>query len=153
MRVAIVALCCGMAVLGEPRDPAQAQATDPCGWIGVAVSPMTSAFATSLGMVQPYGAIFGAPDPGSPAAHAGIQAGDVIISINGMNIDKASDFASMIAAMAPETIVDLATYRNGQPLELHVTLASGKCPRAQHGGLPVLARQSWAIRHMPLRNV
>ena len=147
MRVAIgaIALFCGIALLDEPRGPAttaRAQVTDPCGWIGVAVSPITSAFANSLGMVQPYGAIFEQPEPGSPAAHAGIQPGDVITSINGTNIDKASDFATMIAAFAPQTIVHLATYRDGQRMELDVMLGAGKCPRAQHGGLPVLARQS-----------
>jgi S1-C subfamily serine protease len=140
-----IALFCGMALFGEPCDcatRAQAQAIDPCGWIGVAVSPITSAFANSLGMVQPYGAIFEQPDPGSPAAHEGIRAGDVIVSMNGTNIEKASDFATMIAEMAPETIVHLATYRDGQPMEFHVMLGSGKCPHAQHGGLPVLARES-----------
>jgi len=147
MRVAIgaIALFCGMALLGIPcgvAPRAQAQGADLCGWIGVAVSPMTSAFANSLGMVQPYGAIFEQPEPGSPAAHAGIQAGDAITSVNGTNIEKASDFAKMIAEIAPETIVHLATFRDGQPMELHVMLGSGKCPRAQHGGLPVLARQS-----------
>jgi serine protease Do len=136
MRVAIgaIALFCGMALLGEPRGPvtsAQAQGADGCGWIGVGVNPMTSAFASSLGMVQPYGAIFERPEPGSPAAHAGIQAGDVLTSLNGRNIDKASDFATMIAAMAPETIIHLATFRDGQPIELHVVLGTGKCPRAQ----------------------
>jgi S1-C subfamily serine protease len=70
------------------------------------------------------------------------QIGDVITSINGTNIDEASDFAKMIAGMAPETIVHLATYRDGQPMELQLMLGSGKCPRAQHGGLPVVARQS-----------
>jgi serine protease Do len=135
MRVAIgaIALFCGMALLGEPRGPAtraQAQGAD-CGWIGVAVSPMTAAFANSLGMVEPYGAIFEAPEPGSPAAHAGIQAGDVITSINGATIERSSDFAAMIAQMAPETIVHLATYRDGQRIELPVVLGSGKCPRAQ----------------------
>jgi membrane-associated protease RseP (regulator of RpoE activity) len=147
MRVVIgaIALFCGMALLGEPRGPAtraQAQATDLCGWLGVAVSPMTSAFAASLGMVQPYGAIFEQPEPGSPAAHAGIRAGDVITSVNGTNIDKASDFAKMIAGMAPETIVYLATYRDSQPMELQITLGSGKCPPAQDGSLSVLAFQS-----------
>jgi predicted metalloprotease with PDZ domain len=147
MRVAIgaFALFCGMALLGEPlalATPAQAQATDPCGWIGVAVGPMTSAFAASLGMVEPYGAIFEQPEPGSPAAHAGIQAGDVIVSINGTNIEKVGDFAKIIAEMAPETIVHLATFRDGQRMERHVMLGSGRCPRTQHGSLPVLARQS-----------
>ena len=42
---------------------------DLCGWIGVAVSPMTAAFAESLGMAEPYGAIFEQPEPGSPAIH------------------------------------------------------------------------------------
>jgi S1-C subfamily serine protease len=147
MRVAIgaIALLCGIALPGEPNglaSRAQAQATDPCGWIGVAVSPITSAFATSLGMVQPYGAIFEQPDPGSPAAHAGIQAGDVLTSVNGTNVEKAADFAKMIAELAPETIIHLQTYRDGQIIERQIMLGSGKCPRAEHGSLPVRARQS-----------
>jgi S1-C subfamily serine protease len=147
MRVAIaaIALFYGTVLLGAPGGPvtqARAQVTDPCGWIGVAVSPITSAFAASLGMVEPYGAIFEQPEPGSPAAHAGIQAGDVITSVNGANIEKAADFARMIAEMAPETTVHLATYRDGQPMERKVVLGPGRCPRAQRGGLPVLARQS-----------
>jgi S1-C subfamily serine protease len=147
MRVAIgaIALFCGMALPGGPDGPAsraQAQAADRCGWIGVAVSPITSAFATSLGMVQPYGAIFEQPDPGSPAAQAGIQAGDVLTSVNGTNVEKAADFAKMIAELAPETIVNLQTYRDGQIIERQIMLGSGKCPPAQHGSLPVLARQS-----------
>jgi serine protease Do len=136
MRVAIgaIALLCGMALPGGPNGLAsrvQAQATDPCGWIGVAVSPITSAFATSLGMVQPYGAIFEQPDPGSPAAHAGIQAGDVLTSVNGTHVEKAADFAGMIAELAPETIVHLQTYRDGQIIERQIMLGSGKCPRAR----------------------
>jgi serine protease Do len=136
MRVAIgaIALLFGMALPGEPNglaSRAQAQATDPCGWIGVAVSPITSAFATSLGMVQPYGAIFEQPDPGSPAAQAGIQAGDVLTSVNGTNVEKAADFTKMIAELAPETIIHLQTYRDGQIIERQIMLGSGKCPRAQ----------------------
>jgi S1-C subfamily serine protease len=145
MRVAIgaIALFCGTALLGEPGGQAgRAQAqTDPCGWIGVAVSPITSAFAASLGMVEPYGAIFEQPEPGSPAADAGIQAGDVIVSIDGANVEKASDFATMIAGMAPATIIHLLTYRDGQPMERKVVLGPGRCPRAKQGGLPVLARR------------
>jgi S1-C subfamily serine protease len=138
MRVAIgaIALLFGMALPGAPdglASRAQGQATDPCGWIGVAVTPITSAFATSLGMVQPYGAIFEQPDPGSPAAHAGIQAGDVLTSVNGTNIEKAADFAKMIAELAPETIVHLQTYRDGQIIERQIMLGSAKCPPAEHG--------------------
>ncbi len=54
-----------------------------CGWIGIRVSPMTTAFVDSLGMVEPYGAIFGQPKSDSPAAQAGIEAGDVTTATNG----------------------------------------------------------------------
>jgi serine protease Do len=77
-----------------------AQGSDPCGWIGVQVSPMTVAFAESLSMAEAYGAIFGSPEPGSPAANAGIEAGDVITSINGSPIMRSGDFAAMISAAA-----------------------------------------------------
>src|SRR6516164_2075516 len=54
-----------------------------CGWIGVKVSPMTKPFAESLGMTELYGAIFDQPRPGSPAAQANIELGDVITAVNG----------------------------------------------------------------------
>jgi serine protease Do len=146
MRIAIpILLICCSALSGEAlsRAPAvHAQGSDPCGWIGIAVSPMTPAFANSLGMAEPYGAIFDQPEPGSPAAHAGIQAGDVITRINGTPIIKASDFAAMISAMSPETIVSLSTYRDGQMIEVKLMLGSGKCPSGQHGGVLAPARFS-----------
>jgi serine protease Do len=146
MRIAIgvIVLICGFALPGETRPGAPAvrlaQASDVCGWIGVAVTPMTRAFADSLGMAEPYGAIFGQPEPGSPAAHARIQAGDVITAINGTPVMRSSDFAAMISAIAPNSTVYLSTFRDGQMIELQVMLGSGKCPSEQHGGMPIPAR-------------
>jgi serine protease Do len=62
---------------------------------------MTAAFAASLGMAEPYGAIFDRPEPGSPAANAKIEAGDVITTVNGSPVMRSSEFAAMISAMAP----------------------------------------------------
>jgi S1-C subfamily serine protease len=99
-----------------------------CGWIGVQVRPMTAAYAVSLGMAVPYGAIFDRPDPGSPAARAKIEAGDVITAINGSPLRSWSDFTSTISLMAPGTDLYLSTYRNMQSMEIKVTLGSSKCP-------------------------
>jgi serine protease Do len=99
-----------------------------CGWIGVQVSPMTAAFAVSLGMAVSYGAIFDRPEPGGPAARAKIEPGDVVTAINGSPLRSWSDFASTISMMAPGTDVYLTTYRNTQLIETKVTLGSSKCP-------------------------
>ena len=100
MRIAIgatVLICgfvpAGQAPAGTPTLQHARQRDAVCGWIGVKVGPMTRAFADSLGMAEPYGAIFDQPEAGSPAATAGIQAGDVITAINGSPVMRSSDFA------------------------------------------------------------
>src|SRR5215831_2078003 len=95
----------------EKQEQKQEQwnGNDVCGWIGVGVSPMTTAFAESLGMSEPYGAIFDEPEPGSPAAAAHIQQGDVLTTINASPLMRASDFAGLISSMATTEAVSLVT--------------------------------------------
>jgi serine protease Do len=100
---------------------------DLCGWIGIAVSPMTAAFAESLGMAEPYGAIFDRPEPGSPAATAGIEQGDVLTAINGNPLMVSGDFAGIISLMAPGTSVSLNTSRNGEGMQVNLVLGSAQC--------------------------
>jgi serine protease Do len=139
MRIAAgaVVLICSLVTPGHAQPigpPARdAQGAAACGWIGVGVSPMTRAFADSLGMAEPYGAIFSEPEPGSPAAHARILAGDVIVAINGTLVMRSSDFAAMISARAPNSTVYLSTFRDGQMIELQVMLGSGKCANERRG--------------------
>ena len=93
-----------------------------CGWIGVQVLPVNAEIAESLGMPEPYGAMFGEPAPNSPAARAGIQQYDVVTKINGSTLSRASDFAPIISALAPGTTVYLDTWRNRQPMEVKLVV-------------------------------
>ena len=90
---------------------------------------MTRPFADSLGMTEPYGAIFDQPQPNSPAARANIEAGDVVTAVNGSPLGNWSDFIPTISAMAPGTDVYLTTYRDEQLIEVKVTIGSFECPR------------------------
>jgi len=112
-----------------------------CGWIGVRVTPMTAAFADSLGMAVPYGAIFATPQPGSPAAKAGIEAGDVVLSVNGPPLEDARDFAPLISAMAPGSYIFLNTMRGNFAITAKLTVGSIKCP-SQAVGLAQCACKS-----------
>ena len=81
---------------------------------------MTTAFAQSLGMTEPYGAIFGRPRRGSPAAKAGIERYDVVTAINGVPLRSWRDFAPAIARTAPGTVVYLTTWRSRQLTQARV---------------------------------
>jgi S1-C subfamily serine protease len=99
-----------------------------CGWIGVGVQPMTAPFAESLGMDAPYGAIFDSPEAGSPADSVGIEMGDLLTAVNGNPLEKSSDFAGIIASIAPGDTVYLRIRRNEQLLEVAPMVGQGKCP-------------------------
>jgi serine protease Do len=96
------------------------------GWLGVQVQPVTSEIADSLGLKEARGAIVDTPQDGSPAAKAGIAAGDVITAVNGTAIKDSRDLARTIATIAPGSSVKLDVFRNGGTKTL--TLALGELP-------------------------
>jgi S1-C subfamily serine protease len=107
------------------RLAATAQSTiDGCGWIGVRVRPMTREFATALGMTETYGAIFNRPEPGSPAALAGIEEGDVVTAIDGAPLERSADFAPQIAQLAPGSLTTLNIFRNGEGMQVRLMVGS-----------------------------
>jgi membrane-associated protease RseP (regulator of RpoE activity) len=120
-----------LAVLASAWPRAEAATPEYCASIGVRVGPMTRPFAESLGMISPYGAIFESPRPGGPAAHAGIEAGDVVTAINGKPLASWRDFEPTIAELAPGSTAHLSTRRSGQLLDVRVHLGWRKCRGGQ----------------------
>jgi serine protease Do len=99
------------------------------GWIGVQIQPVTSDIADSLGLKKAEGALVAEPQAGSPAAKAGIEAGDVITAVNGQDVKDARDLAKRIGATAPGTSVNLAVVHKGEQKTVSVTL--GELPKRQ----------------------
>jgi serine protease Do len=126
-REMIASLALTVVTFASTAHAAPAASPEFCGSIGVNVGPMTRGFANSLGMTQPYGAIFDRPSADSPAAHAGIMAGDVVTAINGKTLAHAGHFRSAIAAHAPGSPVYLTTYRNGRLIVAKVILGYARC--------------------------
>jgi serine protease Do len=99
------------------------------GWIGVQIQPVTQDIADSLGLKKAEGALVAEPQANSPAVKAGIEAGDVITSVDGTAIKDARDLAKKIGAMPPKTSVKLVVVHKGSEKTLTVTL--GELPNAK----------------------
>jgi serine protease Do len=99
------------------------------GWVGVQIQTVTPAIAESLGLKKPEGALVAEPMPGTPAATAGIQSGDVIVSLDGQPVKDSRDLAKKIASIPPGTAVTVAVLRKGQEKTVKVTL--GELPSGQ----------------------
>jgi serine protease Do len=96
------------------------------GWIGVQIQPVTPDLADSLGLKKAAGALVSEPQHDSPAAKAGIESGDVIISVDGTPVRDARELARRIGTMNPGTSVKLGLIHQGQ--EKTVTLTLGTLP-------------------------
>ncbi len=92
------------------------------GWLGVQIQPVTQDIAGSLAMAKPEGAIITAPQENSPAAKAGLMAGDVIISLNADKVADPRDLARRVAALEPDSKVAVGIWRNGNASTIEVTV-------------------------------
>ncbi len=107
--------------------------------LGVAVQDMTQPLADSFGLARPDGALVSQVMPGSPAAAAGLRAGDVIQRIDGQPTAQAGALSVRIAQAVPGERIALGVWRQGQAIDLTVTLGrageGAQAGAAQSGGI------------------
>jgi serine protease Do len=92
------------------------------GWIGVQIQPVTPEIADSLGLKNKAGALVAEPQKDSPAMKAGIESGDVIVSVDGQQIKDARELSRRIGGMAPNQTVKLGVIRKGADKTISLTL-------------------------------
>ena len=92
------------------------------GRIGVALGEMTKDVAESLGLGKPRGAYVRNVEPNGPAAVGGIEAGDVILSFNGREINRSTDLPRIVGETKPGTTASVQVWRKGSTRELTVTV-------------------------------
>jgi serine protease Do len=91
-------------------------------WIGIEGQEITQDIARSLGMTQPAGFLVKSLHPASPAAKAGLRVGDVIVSVNGHDVEDPEDFHYRITALSVSSIAAFGIIRQGEKSTLSVTM-------------------------------
>ena len=92
------------------------------GWIGVQIQPVTKEIADSLNLKNNEGALVAEPQKDSPAAKAGIEAGDVIVSVDGNRVKDARELSRRIGGMAPGANIKLGVLSKGSEKTINLTL-------------------------------
>jgi serine protease Do len=96
------------------------------GRMGVTIQEVNQSLAQSFGLKQAGGALVSSVEQDSPAAKAGLKAGDVILTLNGQEISRSIDLSGRVAELHPGTVATLGVWRKGAQQDIKVSLGEAK---------------------------
>ncbi|MER3523772.1 MAG: trypsin [Ignavibacteria bacterium] len=92
------------------------------GYIGVTIRSIDQTMAKAIGLDKPQGVLINELVPKGAGEAAGLKAGDVILSIDGKEVNEPNELQSYIATKHAGDVVTLKIFRNGSTVEKKVTL-------------------------------
>jgi 2-alkenal reductase len=92
-------------------------------YLGIRWEWITPQLAGANGLAVDYGAFVTEVTPNSPASRSGLQRGDVLTGIDGMQIGEETPFLNLLLRYAPGDRVTIGVQRGGSEFQVEVTLA------------------------------
>ncbi|WOO40746.1 Do family serine endopeptidase [Rubellicoccus peritrichatus] len=92
------------------------------GFIGIRPEPLTRELAEAFGLNNTKGAVVARVTPDLPADKAGLRHGDVVLTVNGDQVDSVNDLIYLISKLEPGTIAKLGISRGGKDETIDVKL-------------------------------
>ena len=92
------------------------------GWLGVQIQPVSKDFAESLGLENEKGAFVSNVNPKGPSKKAGIEAGDVILKFNDIEIIKMTDLPRVVAEADVGSLAKVEVWRKNRKIIIQVEL-------------------------------
>ena len=99
------------------------------GRIGVQIGAVTKDVAESIGLGAPRGALVTGVEKDQPADKAGVEAGDIIVKVDGKAVDKSGDLPRIVGGLKPGSRATLQVFRRGALRELNVSIAEFEADR------------------------
>jgi Do/DeqQ family serine protease len=104
-------------------------------WAGIGGQPVTADIAESIGLDRPEGFLVAELHPQSPFAEAGIEVGDVILTLDGVPVSAPQDLIYHISVAGPGTEIVVEYLRDDHQREVAVRL---EAPPDDAAGAPVI---------------
>jgi serine protease Do len=92
------------------------------GYIGVQIQTVDATMAKANGLSKPMGVFVGQVGAGSAGEAAGVKDGDIILTVDGKEVNTSNQLQTIIASKYPGESVTLKIFRAGKTLEKKVVL-------------------------------
>nr|MCH9753172.1 trypsin-like peptidase domain-containing protein [Alphaproteobacteria bacterium] len=92
------------------------------GWLGVTIGNVSEDMADAVGLKDNRGAIVSSVTEDSPADASGLERGDIIVKVNGRQVDDATTTTRMVGALAVGSKNKFEIYRDGKRRVIDVTV-------------------------------
>jgi len=99
------------------------------GYLGVEPEDITPEAADLLKLARAEGVVLKGVQRTSPAGRAGLEPGDVILTINGQKVGSSRTMLNQIAQLPPGSSANVRVLRAGKELEVPVTVGERPTPR------------------------
>jgi serine protease Do len=106
------------------------------GYIGATIETLTDDLADSWGLAGRKGAVVADLVPGGPAQKAGLQAGDVVVAVNGRPVNNNNEMTREVAKVHAGDVAHLDLFRAGKErtVDIHTGLRPSEAQLALNGG-------------------
>jgi Do/DeqQ family serine protease len=91
-------------------------------WMGASLQNLSRDLAESLGLDRPAGALVADVDPRGPAAEGGLRQGDVIVAVDGKEVDDSGSVGYRLGAKPIGGVASLSVRRDGKALIVPLAL-------------------------------
>ncbi len=92
------------------------------GWLGVAIQDLTPDLASTLELEGVQGVLLSDIMEDGPADKSGLEAGDVVLKVNGKPTKSSAKLRNLIALLGPDARASLTVLRDGKRKQIRVTL-------------------------------
>lgn len=104
------------------EDQLQKEGKVTRGWLGVVIQNVDKDLAESFGLKQVGGILISEVQKESPASAAGLQQGDVILRLDGVELHDVSDLRNRVALLQPGSKAMVEIMRNGREKKIQISI-------------------------------
>lgn len=101
------------------------------GYLGVSILPVTAGVAENFGLADVRGVLLSDVRRGLAGADAGLEAGDILLEIDGRSVSEPNELQSAIAMRSPGDNLSVIVWRDGARRDFTVTLKGKDDPGYQ----------------------